>query len=129
MNPATKPIDGLPEGIDYVRIGNVGDSDYQIVLGQGGHRLTKGPSLDSPLGVIVRPEKGYVFRPARKFDIGNYVFVDGPAGTFDAIKEIEPVEVKATITCRVDNEFDLDIIQNIFEALKKLPGFQGLVKE
>jgi hypothetical protein len=127
MTPS--PVEGLPIGVDYVRIGTPTENEYYITNepdGKGGHemRIVQGPSaaafasptphltLPPNAAVIVKPTVGWKFRASIK------------TFSFWPVKEINPpVRIAKAVTFEVDNAYDQDSVNLALDNLKKIPGF------
>lgn len=130
MTPS--PVEGLPEGVAFVRIGTPGEDDYYMVNepdGQGGHemRIVQGqraadfasptPHLTLPpnAAVIVKAADGWKFRASiRSMSLWPVKVIKPPA------------EIVATAKFSVADEFDRDKVNKGLDNLKTLPGFVGI---
>ena len=131
MTPS--PVEGLPPGVDFVRIGvPKDDTEFYIVNepdGKGGHamRIVQGAraaSFPSPTPhltaapnvlVIVRPSEGWKFKPSI-IDLG-----------YRPVRKIDPpAQVAASVIFSVDDEEDKAAVSKALDGLKKLPGFGSI---
>lgn len=101
-------IEGLPEGVECVRIGRAGSDEFELI----GNHIERGPRADSIAQVIVIPSPGYKFNcdPATLF--------------YYSVKVLDP-PVKTTVTAvyQFDNEKDQEITADWLKKLAHLPGF------
>lgn len=116
--PTKKPaVEGLPEGVDWIKFGAAGPDDFQLVRQHDGSIvISKGPRVGEATGVIVEPSAGYSFR----CDIKTLAYFP--------VKELkEPVTIKAEVVFTVDNEFDQQTVEQELARLKSMPGFVSLI--
>lgn len=123
MNPSRKqPIDGLPEGVKFVRIGHTQPGEFQLT----GTGIMLGPRGDtSAADVVVLPQPGYEFL----YDIKNLCYqVVQKLGSFDTNGAFieKPETIKTELTFTVSNSADLARVNQWIELAKKLPGFQSI---
>jgi hypothetical protein len=114
MTPTEKPpVEGLPTGVEFVRIGYPKKDEYYITNepdGKGGHvaKISKAPEPVPGAGqsteVIIQPADGYGFR----VDIRTMALV--------ATKVWPPKQLSAKFT--VDNQADQDAITAKLNQIK-----------
>ncbi len=120
-----KPIEGLPEGIEVVRIGNPRPGDIEILRHE--EEFYYQTALDrghtSTAQVIVKAIEGYELRPKRQFDIRTYESVE-IQGAFTLVKILdEPQEIVATLKFRCETQQDADAIEERLADVRRLPGY------
>lgn len=108
-------IEGLPEGVELVRIGVCGPEEFEVTndpTNENPPIISKGPRQGSNTQVIVRPAPGFKF----SFDIRGYHF---------QIEKLlaQPREIAASFRFKVETEQDTQIVEKALESLRKLPGF------
>lgn len=107
-------IEGLPEGVELVRVGIPRADEFELY----GTSISKGPRGDSVSQLVVRPAQGWEF----KYDIRAYGYVP-------TLMLTKPLVMTATVTFRVNNRSDWNEVNDGLNALAKLPGYvDGTVK-
>ena len=117
--PLVTPVTGLPEGLEFVRLGIPGDEEFEIINtsiedGNAVPVITQGKRPLSAVCVIVKPAEGYKFR----YDIKTLNYL--------VVKMIPAKTIIATITFKVDNDYDDASLQAMMGHVKSLPGFVSI---
>ncbi len=107
MSTQPSQIAGLPQGVELVRIGQAGDSDYELI----GKLIYKGTRALAASGIIVKPAEGYTFR---------YMIKDL---AYAPVKMLPKTEIVATIKFSIEDSFDLQAIDDTLAAMKSMSGF------
>jgi hypothetical protein len=123
-------IDGIPEGVECVRIGQAKTGEFEAASINGKVQIFRAVRQDSLAQIIVVPADGYDFIPAAETP-NNRRSVDATTSLrspaeFDVVKKFPaPVTIGATLHFQVLNSRDVQTIDGALEKLKELPGFVG----
>jgi len=102
-------LEGLPEGVECVRIGIAGPEEFELF----GPQILKGGRNNSITHVVVRPESGWEFVLH-----GGFSFV--------AVRRfIPPVQINLKpFRFVVNNSLEQQMVTDALAALAKLPGYE-----
>jgi hypothetical protein len=117
QGPPKPPVEGLPEGVDLVRIGLPKENEYYILNSTEGPCVYQGQHANMAGAVVVKASEGYTFRANIR------------TGGYDVVKLLpKPLEITATMTFSVNNSYDQDTVKAFLEKAKHVPGFTGMME-
>lgn len=124
----TKPILGLPEGVELIDFHPAGPDDFELIrMGEETH-IYKGVRLGAASGVKVKAAEGFEFVQVgfeKIFDMRDYKSVDGRP-EFSVARKIEPQNITVTAKFTVTNALELKALDDALAGLPKMPGFVGV---
>jgi hypothetical protein len=114
QGPPKPPVEGLPEGVDLVRIGLPKDAEFYILSDHNGPCVYQGQHANMAGAVVVKASEGYTFRANIR------------TGGYDVVKLLpKPLEIAATLKFTVNNSYDEATVRAYLDKAKQVPGFES----